>query len=346
MYLRNVRIQVTLTRVAAGAQASKESVRHTVAAADRERPLLTSLDIAFLIYYYPLRWVLALFGSRVLDLVQFCAEPADRVLRRGDLRIAERGMTKLLEVAPPKARALARRYCGNRIRESLLELLPDQHASSTQPVRIEGREHLEQALKQGRGAVLVALHCLAKREARTGLQRAGIEYLPLIFAPMSHVSERDPRYAGYGRLLWRFARSRLHPMLWTNMSGYIARMDPDAVLQMTRVLRDGGLVMVSPDVMRSSTSQPVRFLNSVRRMSTGALDIARLTGCPLIPMWVWRSGKQCVVEFHAPLPVCFDGEGEEARESNVAVLIEAMERQLRAHPEQWELWDQRVLGES
>ena len=331
--------------MAAGAQTSKTSIDHTLTATDQTRPLVTWLDIAFLIYYYPLRWVLAIFGSRILDLVQFCAEPLGRVLQRGDLRIAERGMTKLLEIAPQQARAIARRYCGNRVHTSLLELLPDQHASGARPVRIDGREHLDQALKQGRGAVLVALHCLAKREAREGLQRAGIEYLPLIHVPMSHVSERDPRYAGYGRLLCRFARSRLHPMLWTKLSRYIARMDPDAVLEITRVLREGGLVMVSPDVTISSTAQPVRFLNSLRRMSTGSLDIARLTGCPLIPMWVWRSGNQCVVEFHEPLGVCFDG-GEETRESNVRVLIEAMERQLRAHPDQWELWDQRVLGES
>jgi len=331
--------------MAAGAQASKESVRHTVAAADRERPLVTWLDIAFLIYYYPLRWVLAILGSRVLDLVQFCAEPLGRVLQRGDLRIAERGMTKLLEVAPEQARAMARQCCANRVRTSLWELLPDEHAPGARPVRIEGREHLEQALQPGRGAVLVALHCLAKREARAGLQRAGIEYLPLIHLTKSHVNDRDPRYAGYGRLLWRFARSRLHPMLWTKMSGYVARMDPDAVLKIMGILRDGGLVMVSPDVGGTSSVQPVRFLNSLRGMSTGSLDIARLTGCPLIPMWVWRSGNQCVVEFHEPLRVCFDG-GEETRESNVRVLIEAMERQLRAHPEQWELWDQRVLGES
>jgi len=331
--------------MAAGAQTSKTSVDQTFSATRQARPLVTWLDIAFLIYYYPLRWLVAALGPRCLNWLQLCAEPVGRILQRGDLRIAERGMTKLLGFAPEQARAFARQCCDNRVRTSLWELLPDEHAPGARPVRIEGREHLEQALKPGRGAVLVALHCLAKREARAGLQRAGIEYVPLIHVTKSHVRDRDPRYAGYGRLLWQFARSRLHPMLWTKMSGYVARMDPDAVLKIMRILRDGGLVMVSPDVAGTSSVQPVQFLSSLRRMSTGCLDIARLTGCPLIPMWVWRSGNECVVEFHEPLRVCFDG-GEETLESNVRVLIEAMERQLRAHPEQWELWDQRVLGES
>jgi lauroyl/myristoyl acyltransferase len=298
-----------------------------------ERPLVTSRDIAFLAYYYPLRWLATAFGWRFQRLAQACAEPVSRVLQFQDLRNAEHKMSAMLAIPPERARVLARQYSRNRVRAALFDLQPDAEPSMARPVRVEGREHLEQAMARARGVILVTLHCLAKREARLGLRRLGINYQPVVGGELP--------FPGHGRLLRLFARSRLTPLQRKNLGSHIVRTDPDAVFKIGRILREGGAVLMAPDVI-TPTAQPVRFMNTDRPISTGVLDIARLTSCALVPMWVSWSAGDCVVEFRPALALRSGGNREEAQQSNVAVLARALEDQLCAHPEQWEFWDWRT----
>jgi lauroyl/myristoyl acyltransferase len=299
------------------------------AARAASRPLVTSRDLAFLIYYYPLRWLARVFGSRFHRVARACAEPVSRILQFQDLRNAERVMSAMLEVPSGRARELTRHYSRNRVRAALFDLRPDAEPL----VRLEGREHLEQAQARARGVILVTLHCLAKRQARLGLRRLGIEYQIAVAGRL--------RFPGHGWLLDRFIQRRLTPWQRRRLGSHIVTTDPDATLKIASILREGGTLLMAPDVI-TPTAQPVRFMNGSRPISAGALEIARLTGCALVPMWVSWSAGGCVVEFRPALALRSGGNREEARQWNLAVLARALEEQMRAHPEQWEFWDWRT----
>jgi lauroyl/myristoyl acyltransferase len=306
-------------------------------AQDSSRPLITARDIAFLIYYYPLRWLAGISGDRLSRLLLAVAQPLSRVVQRRDLHTAERKMAAMLQLPSNSCRQLARQYLNHRVRAALFTLHLWRRGSAALKVRWLGREHLERALDQQSGVVLLTLHCLAKREARFAMRQAGRDFRPVV-----HGAQRS--FPGHGRLLWRFARSRLLPLQWSSGISYITSDDPNAVLEMVSTLREGGILLISPDVIQSASATPVRFMHVTRPFSTGVLDIARLTGCTVVPMWVSYEPDGCAIQFHPPVPFETRGNRDEVRSRNLALLIQVMEQQLKAHPAQWEFWDRPVAG--
>jgi len=309
----------------------------TASKVDFKRGLFTARDLAFLIYYYPLRWMARLVGAPFFRVAQRWGERISPWVQARERRVAEQKLMNRLAVSLPEAQRISGEFLRCRVRAVLFVLRRDSGVPLEVAFQTVGREHLESALEQGRGVILLTVHCQAKRECAAAMQQIGRGFVTLVAGP-------ERVYREHGRLLWKFARSRLVALQWQCPNERLVREDPDSVFEVARVLRGGGLVMMSPDVGDSATAVEVEVGDYIHRVSVGALDIARLTGCVIVPIWPYYAGRDCIIEFRKPLEIVPIEGREESRRVNTPLLVDAMAEQIREHPEQWDFWDRNTSG--
>jgi len=88
---------------------------------------------------------------------------------------------------------------------------------------------------------------------------------------------------------------------------------------------------------RSNTSLSVRVLKGEAVVSTGILDVARLTGSPVLTCDFLFEDAGLVAEF-APLDLERAASPQEYRQANIPRLVTALERRVLACPDQWMQW--------
>lgn len=295
---------------------------------------ITARDLAFLIYYYPFQWMVRIAGGAFFPVAQYCAERLSPWFQARERRVVERKMMIMLGISLPDAKRLARKFLRNRVRAALSDLR--RKNGIPESVKFVGRERLESALEAGQGVVLLTVHSLAKRECIDAIRQFNRTFVPVV------AGARRP-FRAHGRLLRNFARSRLLPLQATLSGDHINAKDPDSGLQIARVLREGGLVLMTPDTAGSAHVY-LEFMNVLQPVSAGILDLARLTGCAIVPLWASYQDEKCVVEFREPLAFAASGNREEDRRANLPTLLQTMKEQILAHPEQWEFWDRRFIA--
>ncbi len=226
----------------------------------------------------------------------------------------------LLQVAPelqPGAReALARRMFAN-FAESLVDAWRGAAPGGDGAVTIEGVERLHEAVAAGQGVLLWSAHLGNWELAAAALARGGFEVSALARAHANPGVERffDARRRADGvRVVARCPGAR----------------------EARRVLRARGLLALLGDRCFGGGGRSVPFFGRPARLPAAPLALARRTGAALLPGFVVRTGpgRYCV-QFEAPIPA--RGEGA------LALLAATLERRVRAHPEQWfvfePMWD-------
>jgi len=117
----------------------------------------------------------------------------------------------------------------------------------------------------------------------------------------------------------------------------ILSYDPDCTLKILWRLRAGGIVYIAADT-RSRTSVAVPFLGGQLVVSRGVLEVARLAGCPLLPYDCTYDADGLRIELGVPLQLRADGRPADYIANNLPILVAALERQIKACPDQWTLW--------
>ena len=115
--------------------------------------------------------------------------------------------------------------------------------------------------------------------------------------------------------------------------------DPNVTLKMTARLRAGGIVLLAADALRATTSMTVPFLKTQARLSSGVLELARLTGSPVLacdPLYDDDGGVR--IQFLPPLNLAPAATREAFIERNMPALVAAFESFVAACPEQWMRW--------
>lgn len=282
------------------------------------RPWFSSADLLDLAYAYPLCGLARYFPQPTIWAVNTLAAPAYRRMREADRKQVADRMRRWLEIPASEADILANRWMSNRVRRACDNL---SALSGKLPTRasLVGREYLERALKGGRGVLLVCLHSFAMVPAKHFLRHLGY---PLI----SVRRVRAPKSAG--RVARHWLETRVH-RLGEKMLGSdaIPAEDPGCAMEVARRLRDGAAVCLSADVTASGTSVLVPFLKGRRPISGGVLELAQLCGCPVIPLIAGYSSDGIDIEIGKPL-----------ERFDLPTLIEELERQVRAYPDQWQKW--------
>lgn len=189
---------------------------------------------------------------------------------------------------------------------------------------VEGQEHMDSAFEQGRGVMLATAHCGNWELQAASLPTAGI---PL----MSAVRELDHR-----RL------DRLVTKMRTRFGTEIVPRGPTAGKHLVRKLaRNGATGLLIDQDIPSIPGVFVPFFGRPAWTPSGAAMLAIRRRSPVVPGFIHRRADGTHTnEFHPPLEIPEGGSLEDRVEELTAAATACIERQIRAHPEQW-VWMHR-----
>jgi KDO2-lipid IV(A) lauroyltransferase len=191
--------------------------------------------------------------------------------------------------------------------------------------RIDGTEGYQNARSERRGAILVTAHL--------GPFEIGASALVTRERQIHVLFQRDER-ASFDRL-----RSRLRARLGVSE----APLDEgwSVWVRLRDALLQDEVVLIQGDrVMPGQRGVPVSFMGGHLLMPTGPVKLAMMTGSPIIPIFSVRTRVgRCRVIIDEPIRVPrVPGPVTGAHPAMVHVA-RAIERQVRAHPDQWAMYE-------
>jgi len=246
--------------------------------------------------------------------------PRDRRRTRSHLRIAfpnldERGVRSLMRANARHLGVLAAEvaWLGRATPAAVLGLCTSS-----------GGEHLERAIEGGRGAVLITAHCGNWEILNAWLGASGF---PMTIAVRDIYDERLDRIA-------TDLRSRVGAEVVPR--GARAGRQLLAALGKNRII---GL-LIDQDI-KDIPGVFVPFFGRPAWTPSGAASIALHTGASVIPAFGHRQedGSHSI-QVHPPIPPPASGSQQDRVLELTAAATAAIERQVRAHPEQW-VWMHR-----
>jgi KDO2-lipid IV(A) lauroyltransferase len=205
-------------------------------------------------------------------------------------------------------------------------------------VKIEGQEHLEAALADGKGAILCCAHF--------GSYNSGLSLLHASGFPVTTIGRWQYKYtarlSSAERRFWdwvlarRVRRHRQRP----NIEPWPGRLEVAALA--ASALRANEVVTISIDAPPLDSDKAravdVPLLGRQARLLPGIVTMARLTGAPVLMCSVYRSAdyRHQVLEISAPVPM--DGDTATAFGRCAAGVSAA----IRRSPASWVYWPSPV----
>ena len=189
-------------------------------------------------------------------------------------------------------------------------------------VELRGREHLDAALQQGRGAILLGAHM--------GNLNLLAPYMALVTPLAGVIVEpvQPPELFEFVSAVRARTGVRLMPA------------DRDGVRQAMRLLRDNGVLAVAGDRYLGSNSTSVPFFGRPAMLPHGPVVLALRSGAPLIPVTLYsRPGGRQVAELRPPFELVDTGNLRDDLRANMRLVAAAVEETIRVAPHQWVMLD-------
>jgi KDO2-lipid IV(A) lauroyltransferase len=201
-------------------------------------------------------------------------------------------------------------------------------------VEIRGREHLDTALAEGKGAILCSAHFGSYQSAFSLLHASGFPLTTIGRWWWNYAPDLSPAE----RRFWDFAFARrvLRHRQRPSIEPWPGRVQ--VAVQAAAALRANEVVTICSDAAPLGADQTrsveVPFLGRRARLLPGVVTLARLTGAPVLMVFVHRLAdyRHQVLEISPPVPM--DGETETAFGRCAA----AMDAAIRTRPAHWVFW--------
>ncbi len=288
---------------------------------------------------FPLEWAAYRVGAATLRAIP--APVAQRLAERIAGRLFDRGgtrarwtLTNLRLAFPDRSEEELRRigrasyvhFAWNLLDFARSELWTEDEIRAH--IRFEGIDHVHDALKRGRGALGLTPHL--------GNFEFAILGGPLYGMPTAAIARPMRNALLYRRVIAQRTRT-----------GAVVIARRDAVRPILRALRDGRMVGFANDqYSRRSKGVLAPFFGYRCWTAAGIATIALRTGAPVLPGYVIREGpERHVVRFEPPLELPRSGDLRRDIAEGTAVMNAALERIIRAYPEQY-MWGHRRFRRS
>ena len=218
-----------------------------------------------------------------------------------------------------------------RVRNLLISLAPRFTPSEKAALlRIDGLEHLDAALDEKRGVILLGSHlnsvCLFLLVI--SLREHGYDVRTALPEP------KDPwPPTAVGKILNRYYKA---PTVAEAMAAFYAQFN---IRPIVRCLRDNAVVAQTGDGLHSARFVEVDFLGRRMPFPTGMASVAQVTGAVVVPVFQVGSpphGLRSVIE--EPWTVKREVEAEGALHAAVAAYARRLEHYLLENLASWEHW--------
>jgi len=270
------------------------------------------LEFIAIVTPYPITYFIATFGARLW------------ILTGVNVKIIRNNVSKVLNlnINDKEIHRIANRIFINWAK-NIVDFLKHPIISKEklkQRVGIEGLEHLDNALKKGRGAVIITAHIgnFEWGACRIAVEGYKIWGLSLV---------RKNRLVGNF-----FESNRLSKGLKTL---YINRM-----LNVFKILKNNEIVAIPSDwEPTGQATRPFKFFGRTAYLPTGALMIALKSGAPLIPSFIWKKDKYNHFQIvEKPIDLLREGDKETLVNKNMEKVLEVMEKYIRNNISEWEMF--------
>lgn len=185
--------------------------------------------------------------------------------------------------------------------------------------QVEGREHIEAAVRKGKGVILLSGH-FTTLEIAVPIVKTLVPFFSFMFSPRHNPLMNAAQIAG---------RQRAAHASFANTN----------VRTMVRMLRNNAVVWYAPDQASSGNSgELLHFFGEPAMTNTAASRLARVSGATVVPMFFERLADDSgyLVRFDAPLK---DLPSADTTEDTIR-MIHVIENFVRECPEQY-LWIHR-----
>lgn len=260
-----------------------------------------------------------------------------RTLRAEFRRAVEQGQKALgcRWDVPHVSQELAGNHVLWRTRDLLLDGVGDDRAAGM--FTVEGREHLDAAMAEGRGCIMLASHFGAHLLPAHWLFRQGY--------PVRFYMERPRHISRYLRRHFNTEGPLGQEKLFISRKGAAAD-SASSILRATRTLKAGMLLYLAGDVRwTGQLTETATFLGRELRFSTTWVVLAAMTGTPVVTVFcrMEPDGRYHIMfrpAFHVPKDAPEKGDtGRWVRQ-----FLEVLEEQVRLYPENsndYFFWNER-----
>ncbi len=201
---------------------------------------------------------------------------------------------------------------------------------------VSGRGHLDRALDQGKGAILLTGHL--------GPVCAGMVALGVLGYPVHHVARDyradtsiEPAFRDFALVKIRWMESKMgRPLIYAH-SGDTPNL-ARAVLEIKQALSNNQLVSMAIDVTPSwvNDTVPVSFLGGRYKFTSSLVRLAYDCQCPIIPYFDFRQSRSW---FRHRLEILPQLELSGHLPSDVQCCADQLQTAIQKDPAQWFSWD-------
>jgi KDO2-lipid IV(A) lauroyltransferase len=128
------------------------------------------------------------------------------------------------------------------------------------------------------------------------------------------------------------AKARAHNGIETIVIGD----DPFAIVRIIKLLQEGAVMALLLDRPTEATATEVEFFGRRFRAAMAAADLARASGCAIVPVFLPRTANGYLVELLPPMTYDRAALGDRtARQKLTQEIVRTFEEYVRRYPEQW-----------
>jgi KDO2-lipid IV(A) lauroyltransferase len=222
-----------------------------------------------------------------------------------------------------KERKAIARACFRNLGQGMMELIyfMGHPIMIKKNIRVEGQEHLEKALAQGKGVIAVSAHF------------GNFPLMLLYFAQIGYKTNAIIRQTRDEIVEKYFLKLRTS----LGLNTIYAHPRITCVNTSIKVLRDNQILFIPLDQNFGSAGGVfVNFFGQKAATATGPVVFAKRTGAPIVPMFIVREKKDIYKVIIEP-PMAFEEKDtdEETIYVNTAKITQTIERYVRKYPSEW-----------
>lgn len=226
-------------------------------------------------------------------------------------------------------------------RETFSRLPTRQEREALKKVDVRGREHLQKALRNGKGVILWESNAFGRRALSKQILHANGFSIHQVFGEI-HLRGflSDGRSNSWVREhIIKMEMERCEKPFLTEII-YLPSSDS---LVLTRILLDrlkeNAILCIPGDGRSGKKLLPIRFLGHIGLFPTGMVSLAKISGASILPIFCIQEerGKTSLI-IEPPIRIEKEVDRERALEKGVIQYVSLLESYIRKYPKQYRDW--------